>query len=141
MSALDDILGKLITIRDTLPDIAVSVLEDAAPQIEDKITQQLQQGKRGDGSTLPNYSPVSVAKFGKPPGPIKLFDTGDFYQGIKVSANGSGLFIDDTDSKTPLLTEKYGDAILYLGDDSLAELKEDVFLPGILYEIEQILAA
>lgn len=141
MEILEQTISKLQTLRDSLPDIATKVINDAAPQIEDKIIFQLRQGLKGDGSYLPNYSPVSVAKFGKPFGPIKLYDEGDYYRGLKARAFGSVLEIDDTDWKDPMLTLRFGDNIKALTDESLAELQEEAFLPGIRYEVAKFLAA
>jgi len=141
MEVIEQVISKLQTLKDSLPDIAEKVIQDAAPQIEDQIIFQLRDGQKGDGSSLPNYSKRSVEQFGKPFGPIKLFDTGDFYQGVKASVKGTDLEIDDTDSKTPMLQEKYGSDILALQDQRLEELKQDVFLPGILYEVNRLLSA
>jgi len=141
MEVLDRIISKLQGIKDSLPDIASKVVNDAAPQIEDKIIFQLRQGLKGDGSYLPNYSPVSVAKFGKPFGPIRLYETGDYYQGLKAKAFGNVLEIDDTDWKDAKLTQIYGPEIKALTDQSLSELQEEVFLPGLLYEVNQLLNA
>ncbi len=112
-------------------DLLRSIVNDplVKAQIEDKVTEQLARGERGDGTKLPNYSPVSVAKFGKPAGPIRLFDQGDFYQGVHVEADAQGIAIDDTDWKTPKLTEIYGDEILTLQERSISELNEDVLIP------------
>jgi len=141
MEILDRIISKLQGIKDSLPDIAEKVVNDAAPQIEDKIIFQLRQGLKGDGSYLPNYSPVSVAKFGKPFGPIRLYETGDYYQGLKAKAFGNVLEIDDTDWKDAKLTQIYGPEIKALTDQSLSELQEEVFLPGLLYEVNKLLSA
>lgn len=141
MTLLENKLRKLTAIKDSLPDIAIKVIQEAAPQIEDKNIAQLQKGQRSDGSSLPNYSPTSVAKFGKPFGPIKLYDTGDFYRGIKLEVGPDKLTMDDTDWKTPKLTERFGDNILGLSDQSISELKDEVLLPGIRYEVERLLSA
>lgn len=42
--------------------------------------EQLQEGERADGSSLPDYSAVSVEVYGKPRGAMTLKDTGDFYE-------------------------------------------------------------
>lgn len=141
MELLEQTISKLQTVRDSLPDIAEKVLNDTAPQIEDKIIFQLRQGLKGDGSYLPNYSPVSVAKFGKPFGPIKLYETGDYYQGLKAKAFGSVLEIDDTDWKDAKLTTIYGPEIKALTDQSVQELQEEAWLPGMLYEVNRLLSA
>lgn len=141
MDILERAISKLQTIKDSLPDIATKVLNDSAPQIEDKIIFQLRQGLKGDGSYLPNYSPRSVSQFGKPFGPIKLYETGDYYQGLKAKAFGSVLEIDDTDWKDAKLTTIYGPEIKALTDQSLQELQEEVFIPGMIYEVNQLLSA
>ena len=141
MEVLERIISKLQSIKDSLLDIAEKVVNDAAPQIEDKIIFQLRQGLKGDGSYLPNYSPVSVAKFGKPFGPIKLYETGDYYQGLKAKAFGNVLEIDDTDWKDPMLTLRYGDSIKALTDQSLSELQEEEFIPRMIDEVNKLLSA
>lgn len=135
MKALLDLRARLIYMQVTGGVQALkATIQDplVRSQIEDKIAEQLQRGERGDGSKLPNYSPVSVARFGKPAGPIRLLDQGDFYRGVTVYADDYGMVIVDTDEKTPMLTEKYGDEILELQDRSLEELKEDVILPNFI---------
>ena len=139
MEIIEQTISKLQTLRDSLPDILIKVLNDSAAQIEDKIIFQLQQGIKGDGSHLPNYSPVSVAKFGKPFGPIKLYETGDYYRGLVAKAFGNILEIDDTNWKDPMLTLRFGDNIKALTDQSLQELQEEVFIPGLLYEINRLI--
>lgn len=141
MELLEQTISRLQTVRDSLPDIAEKVLNDTHAQIEDKIIFQLRQGLKGDGSYLPNYSPVSVAKFGKPFGPIKLYETGDFYQGLKASAFGSVLEIDDTDWKDAKLTAIYGPEIKALTDQSVQELQDEAWLPDMLYEVNRLLSA
>jgi hypothetical protein len=141
MDILDTAISKLTTLRDSFPDIAVKMLNEpnVKAQIEDKIIAQLQQGLKGDGSHLPNYSPVSVAKFGKPFGPIKLYDRGNYYKGITSKAFGNVLEIDDTDSKDPILTQRYGFDIRSLTDQSLQELQEEVFIPNMIAEVSRLL--
>lgn len=91
---------------------------------EDLITDQLRRGTRSDGTELPDYSRVSVDVYGKDPGPIKLKDTGAFYQGIKVTAAGQVIDYTSTDSKTDDLELRYSTgrgSILKLSEESRAE--------------------
>lgn len=97
---------------------------------------QLKIGMRADGSFLPPYSPVSVSKFGKNPGIIKLYDTGAFYDGIKPEFDKASFDIKDTDNKTDMLQDRYGDNILGLSDYSIGELAQDS-LGQIQYELRQ----
>lgn len=143
MKVVEDKIRQLKDLQRLLPDLVEKVVRDAAPQIEDKNIEQLQRGQRSDDSFLPNYSETSVTVYGKPRGPIKLYDQGDFYQGIKVDVHDYKLDIYDTDSKTPKLTEKYDTSagkVLGLSDESIEELKVDVFLPGLLYEVNRLIS-
>lgn len=73
----------------------------------DLIVQQLQQGLRGDGTELPDYSDYSVEVYGKPSGPIRLFDKGSFYRGINVKVVNGIMVFDSTDEKTEMLELRY----------------------------------
>lgn len=66
-------------------------------------------GKRADGTTMPPYSYNSVIIYGKDPGPIKLFDTGDFQQNIFIEVQGNSIFTKSRDSKNDMLVREYGD--------------------------------
>ena len=50
--------------------------------IEESNVSNLKKGEYSDGTNLPPYSDVSKIKYGKPEGPIRLFDTGAFYESI-----------------------------------------------------------
>lgn len=104
--------------------------------ISDLNRNQLAIGMRADLSFLPPYSATSVNKFGKPPGKIKLFDTGAFYDGIKPEFAKTEFVMDGTDSKTEMLKADYGDAILGLSDYSIGELAQDS-LGQIQFELRQ----
>ena len=110
-------------------------------QIEDKITEQLSRGERGDGSKLPNYSPVSVAVYGKPAGPSKLFDQGDFYRGVSVEVTRDGIIIYDTDGKSEMLEIRYGAEILLLQEQSIDEINRDVIIPTLQAKLIEYLQA
>jgi hypothetical protein len=131
-------LEKIIAIRKRLERIDSFIVEaiaqsviESAPIIEDLNIAQLQRGQRADNSFLPNYSPVSVAKYGKPPGPIRLFDQGDFYRGITLKGDKTGFKLVGEDQKTPKLTEAYGDNVLGLSNESLTEFKNDYLIDDL----------
>ena len=69
-------------------NLEVLMLE-ATYESEDAIvnanTDQLWAGIKADGKNMPDYSQTSVNAFGKPSGPIRLYDSGDFYRGLFVS--------------------------------------------------------
>lgn len=133
MQVLINLRNKVSALNTQIFALLVDTLNDSTvkAQVEDKIGEQLQRGERGDNQKLRNYSPVSVAKFGKPAGPIRLFDTGDFYQRVTVEVFPDGIVITDTDSKTEMLVDEYGKEIIELQERSIEELQEDVFLPNL----------
>ena len=92
--------------------VAMEITADTA---ENEQRGQLAQGLRGDNSFMPDYSRTSVQFFGKPAGPIRLYDLGDFYRGIKMNVSGDIFNITSTDQKTTMLENNYGRDILKLG--------------------------
>lgn len=95
--------------------------------------EQLMEGERADGLSLPDYSPTSVNIYGKDPGPIKLLDTGAFHDSIIVIAAdnayrflSSPLKRDEITGRITNLKEKYGDEIIGLGKDGLDEIRQKV---------------
>lgn len=109
-------LRKIEDLRQKIARLPVrEYLQDAVIKEEEHITDfqrdQLSQGKRADGSTLPDYSPTSVEVFGKPAGPIKLHDTGDYYDAFSVDAFSDAFEINNSDDKAEKLSSDYGDVV------------------------------
>lgn len=132
-------MGKIKNLSDKLSKITVKDIEDKVLQIvkdkEDVITNmntdQLFEGKKSDGSIMPPYSKTSVEVFGKPEGPIRLFDTGDFYNGFILHTEKFPILFNSKDSKTFLLvegngyTKGYGENIFGLTEENKKDLTEN----------------
>ena len=88
--------------------------------------QQMETGLRPDGSLQDYYSPVSVEKFGKEPGRIKLKDTGAFHESVlsKTKAKKNELIFEGVDRYD--LERNYG-PIFGLTEKNIDKLKELVF--------------
>ena len=56
VEALENIADTLRKIQQDLPALIGEVIEDNEDLIRQMNIEQLQEGKRSDGSTLPNYS-------------------------------------------------------------------------------------
>jgi hypothetical protein len=136
---LVDIMNKLRTIRDTVPELLTEIIQENKTIIEDMNIAQLQRGQRADGEILPDYSEASVMRYGKPPGPIKLFDTGAFYRGITANVYNNALDMDSTDSKTALLAWRYGEEIVGLQEQNVEVLKEEIIKPGLIEKARKLL--
>jgi hypothetical protein len=131
IQVLENIVDTLERIREDMPALIAEVLEENASLIEDMNIAQLREGKRSDGSDLPDYSPVSVSKYGKRPGPMTLEDTGKFHRGITVRTNLAFAEIIGTDSKTGKLEALYGIDIVGVPLDRMDDLKFNILLPGL----------
>lgn len=100
-------MGKLIDLSEraavlTRSHVEVILLEsikdneEAATNLN---TDQMWQGEDATGRNLPEYSERSVQVFGKPSGPMRLFDTGDFYRSIFINADKFPVVFSSKDSK------------------------------------------
>lgn len=135
IAALENLTDTLRTIQRDMPALIAEVIEDNERAIREMNIEQLQEGQRSDGSTLPNYSIASVRKFGKRPGPMTLEDTGAFYRGIRVRANKTFAEIIGTDPKTGMLEAIYDLTIIGLSEENLERLKFDILVPGLIAKI------
>lgn len=113
MATANEILEKLSRIDINLS--AQVAMENTAKAATDAQRQQLQQGLRSDDTVMPDYSFRSVFQYGKPPGPIKLYDTGAFYRGILIDVRQDIFIIESADEKNTMLQNRYGKEILGLG--------------------------
>jgi hypothetical protein len=116
MSTASVILKKLQAVDVTLS--AQSAIEETASEATKEQRQQLSQGMKSDGTFLPDYSFRSVFQFNKPPGPIRLYDTGDFYRGIFLDVRGDIFNIESYDPKNQMLQDRYGKDIFGLTQES-----------------------
>lgn len=116
-----------------------AVTEDALVNNQSEISElnreQLRDGVRATGTFLPDYSPVSVKVYGKPPGPIKLYETGDFYEGIVPKFSEMNFTLEGTDEKTDMLERRYGE-VVGLTKESIGDLAR-VALPDIQNQIRR----
>lgn len=134
LDKIDDLRKKLRNIP--LEEFIRDILANRTEELEDFNTEQLQRGKRIDGSTLPDYSPVSVAA-GKPAGPIRLFDTGDFYEGITAIVSNA-LEMEGRDVKTDAIEEKYGE-VVGLAQESLDKIPAEFLLEELIDLVRKFL--
>jgi len=136
MKILTDLIHKLEDFERSAEQMAVEVINDNAEALEELNINQLQQGEKADGETMPDYSPRSVKEFGKPVGPIKLFDKGDFYEGIQAQADKNKVTLIGRDSKTKMLTIRFGN-ILGVQADNLQGFIDIVFHPAYIQKVKE----
>jgi hypothetical protein len=133
-------IPRLTQLKEKLANLNPVVLEgiqetfqDNDSVVEDLNISQLQMGQRSDGTFLPDYSPRSVAVFGKPPGPIRLFDTGAFYRGITLTAARELAELAGRDEKTDELEFEYGERIIGLSEEN-RRMFQNVYLREGIHE-------
>ena len=137
MSIVSDLAKRVGQLPQVAEQILINTLEEQSAFIEDKITEQMSQGKRGDNSDiLPSYDPDYArlkAQLGLQSAFVDLRFTGDFYQGIQsqVQKTAKALNIEGTDEKTPFLLKKYDvrEQLLRLSEENLTELQQDFIIP------------
>lgn len=138
MGKLRDLANKLskVTIEQQEKGL-LKIVKDHEEVMTNMNTDQLFHGIRSDGSEMPPYSKTSVEVYGKPPGPIRLFDTGDFYRGFIIHADKFPVLFDSTDSKTTMLVEGnefkrgYGEKIFGLTSENKEDLNKNYFMEKI----------
>lgn len=138
-------MGKLFAFRDKLRQLTpekigeqllIIVKENEATAV-DMNTAQLFSGKDSQGINLPDYSEKSVEVFGKPKGPWRLFDTGDFYRGFFANTDRYPIVFESKG----IATGKIADALLAKGRNpdhiyglqkqNLAEFTKSYVLEGL----------
>jgi hypothetical protein len=81
-------IGELIKKLEAISELNMWLSTAGSPDVLElvKLIQldQLEDGKRPDGTFFDDYSPASVNLYGKPSGPIKWKDSGYFYEGIRA---------------------------------------------------------
>jgi len=89
-----------------IPKEVEAAFNHEAYYAEDLNREQLMSGQGGD-RMMPDYSPVSVKKYGKPAGPIRLYDTGSFQSGIEYKFDKDSIKALSTDKKSEFLEDMY----------------------------------
>jgi hypothetical protein len=121
---------RMVTVEQQEQAI-LSIIKDHEDIIVDINTSQLMGGKRSDGSDMPQYSRVSVEQYGKPEGPIRLFETGEFHRGFFLETEKFPVLFNSRDSKTAMLVEGtrfkpgYGEEIFGLTKTNLQQFTLD----------------
>ncbi len=116
-------------------DVKVSIAK-TSKQMADLNREQLLEGKTATNGRFPDYSYISVTKYGKPPGAIRLFDTGAFHASIQVDVGGDSLdyLADDQHN----LFDRYGeDNILGLNNTQQEYYNSEIFYPEFRAKIEE----
>lgn len=117
-----DFLEGMVRLQETIGNEIVKAFNDNSFYAEDLVVMQLQKGQ-GALRQLPPYSDSSVNRYGKPPGPWRLKETGSTYRGITQIARGEEIEGFTTDPKNDDLEERLeGYGPFELGADSAGDM-------------------
>jgi hypothetical protein len=122
-----DWIGRIKEVRQIVTNQRESMQEAIrrnAELIEQFNRGQLLDGKRADGTSMPNY--VANSKQPEAPGPIKLKDTGAFQEAFDIEVFSDSFEIDSQDEKSDILKEKYGVEIFGLNQTSRQALRDEL---------------
>lgn len=133
MEALEKLLNNWLMLD--AGEILFITMDDN-PFLNDLVVElntkgQLSAGLLADGGQLPDYSKASVEMFGKTPGPIQLFNTGEFWKSWTVELTLSGFIIDANAEKPDgtNLFRKYSEYGEILG---LTEKNIEIFIQNLI---------
>lgn len=126
LSQIEDRLDAMKELNKGSSEVVINILMDYDYIVLDLNTEeQLRHGKYSDGTSLPDYSFVSVNVYGKPAGAIKLYDEGDFYDGFNLKKQGKDTaVISSSDSKAQKLEMRFGDKIYGLTPENFIEVRD-----------------
>lgn len=134
-------MGTVLDLQGVMSEVDVhreakSAIGRTAEQFIDLNREQLLEGRRADGTVMPDYSYASVKYYGKPAGPIMLFDTGEFHSSMKLDVGATDTEVLAVDKYG--LEERFGDEIYGLMPGSQEYYNQEVFFPEFSGSIEKI---
>lgn len=108
---------------------------------------QLFQGEDTEGNIIGYYSEATEnvwgGRYANPPKiagePYNFQDTGDLFQGFALQFRNGLLVIYSTDSKVPLLEEKYGNRLFGLTIENQEKLNYEILKPHLIAFVRRIL--
>jgi hypothetical protein len=146
-TAFDELINKLKRVELELSKTLVNVINENDKELEDAQRDQMSKGKNALDKNIgrlrnQRYASIKKAQGGKAPkGIADLKNNGDFYRGIKASANQTTFTLTSTDSKKDLLIKKYTNEIFGYSSKTFILVKDLVLVPGMITDIREQLKA
>ena len=142
-TAFDEIIDRLKRVEVELSKTLVTVINDNNKELEDAQRDQMAVGKNALDKNIgrlrnQRYASIKKARGGKAPKNIAdLKNKGDFYRGIKASANQTTFTLTSTDNKKDLLIQKYTNEIFGYSDKTFTLVKDEILVPGMITDIRK----
>ena len=147
MKLIEDKIKALYEFKYSINETIAETMQNNKEVIIDmNATSQLnEQGINSQGILLDSFQPytartISIKRAkGQPFDRVTLRDSGDFQASIHVLFYNDGFMIQATDIKTNDLIAKYGEDILGLTDEHIAELIWNYSYPAINNKLHSLL--
>jgi len=143
VTAFDELIERLKKVEQGLNTTLVNVINENDKELEDAQRDQMSVGQNALGNNIGRLKNQGYAKRKKAAGgkaPLNIADlknSGDFYRGIKASANRTTLTITSTDNKKDLLITKYTDEIFGYNTTTFTKVKDLILVPGMILDIRE----
>ena len=143
MNAFDTLIDRLKHIEESLIITLSDVINDNSEQLEEAQREQMSIGKNALNKNIGRLKNQGYAKAKKSSGgkaPLNVADLknkGDFYKGIKATANDTTFTITSTDFKKPFLIKRYTDDIFGYNQKTFIKVKDLVLVPGMITDIKK----
>lgn len=130
-------LERIDKIGADLENQAYKIIAEIQESIIDYVREEqlFKKGIDGKGVRLEPYSPYTIALKrlkGEVYNRTTLLDEGDFYDNMYLTASGGHYYINSSDSKSEMLTDKYGEHIMVLTDENNKIVNEKQILPRLV---------
>jgi hypothetical protein len=134
-------MATVVDLLETLNELdvhreALSAIGRTGTSILDLNREQLLHGKRSDMTEMPDYSYISVTQFGKPEGPIMLYDTGAFHGSFQLDVGPDEFEILADDLYQ--LEDRYGEEIYGLTETNQEYYNQEIFFPELMNAVEDL---
>lgn len=146
MATIREMLNRTIQAKEGIEPEMMSIVSRLSEKIIDLNRMgQLFMGLDTKGQLIGRYSKATEEQYGgaakgKYAGePYNFEDTGDLFKAFTLDFDNGKLDIFSTDSKVPLLKEKYGDNLFGLTFDHQMELNYEILKPELLKFIRRII--
>jgi len=143
MTVFEEVIDKLKKVESELIITLSDVINDNSEQLEQAQRNQMSIGKNADNNNIgrlknKGYALRKKANGGKAPLNIAdLKNSGDFYKGIKASADRNTFTITSTDSKKDFLIKRYTEQIFGYNNKTFTSVKNVVLVPGMIEDIKK----
>ena len=142
VASIDNLIQHFQSFEERVDSIIRQALEENESAVIglNIYTQLYDEGIRSDGRpVVPKYKPLTIQiklENNQPTDRVTLRDTGNFHESFMIVFEEDSFYITSADSKTTIVTHKYGKKIFGLTDENLASIIKQYVAPLVEYELK-----